>query len=114
MNAHIKRAWLEALRNGEYKQGFGKLRHNNDTYCCLGVLCDIYSKIKHIPWTKDECGTYCYLTSYGVLPENVYVWAELQEENPFICENSLTGYNDGVMTEQKTFIEIADLIEQYL
>lgn len=32
--------WIEALESGEYKQGTGWLRRGN-TYCCLGVACDI-------------------------------------------------------------------------
>lgn len=42
MDAAIKAKWLEALRSGDYRQGTGHLRSvSNDTYCCLGVLCDI-------------------------------------------------------------------------
>jgi hypothetical protein len=34
-----KRAWIQALRSGKYKQGTGKLYNElHDTYCCLGVL----------------------------------------------------------------------------
>ena len=33
-------AWVAALRSGNYKQGRGQLRVN-DEYCCLGVLCTI-------------------------------------------------------------------------
>jgi hypothetical protein len=36
--------WIEALESGEYQQGYGALRQDNnegDTYCCLGVLCDV-------------------------------------------------------------------------
>lgn len=42
--AQIKRnrkAWLEALRSGNYKQTKGKLRSRNGAYCCLGVACEV-------------------------------------------------------------------------
>lgn len=42
--AQIKRnrkAWLEALRSGSYKQTKGKLKSRNGSYCCLGVLCEV-------------------------------------------------------------------------
>lgn len=40
MKPKDKKAWLEALRSGEYKQGRGKLcRHSK--YCCLGVAYDV-------------------------------------------------------------------------
>lgn len=32
--------WAKELRSGKYKQGKGCLRGADDTYCCLGVLCD--------------------------------------------------------------------------
>ena len=42
MNQEVKTLWLEALRSGRYKQGAGQLYNPQDnTYCCLGVLCDI-------------------------------------------------------------------------
>ena len=36
--------WINALESGEYKQGKHNLRTNDDTFCCLGVLCDIAVK----------------------------------------------------------------------
>lgn len=35
--------WVAALRSGEYKQGRTQLKWG-DTYCCLGVLCEISGK----------------------------------------------------------------------
>lgn len=40
MKRSIREKWLNALRSGEYKQGHENLRRD-DTYCCLGVLCDL-------------------------------------------------------------------------
>lgn len=39
--------WLEALESGEYKQGQGYLRRLNGKpkYCCLGVACEVASKL---------------------------------------------------------------------
>lgn len=44
MNTEVKEKWIKALRSGEYKQAQGKLRDNNNGFCCLGVLCDVYAK----------------------------------------------------------------------
>ena len=45
MNKQVKKEWLAALRSGAYKKGHGQLKNKKDnTYCCLGVLCDIYAK----------------------------------------------------------------------
>lgn len=40
MNTKLFQEWLIALRSDQYEQGSGRLRRG-DTYCCLGVLCDI-------------------------------------------------------------------------
>lgn len=41
MDAKLKAQWLDALRSGEYKQGKEMLRTQDNSYCCLGVLCDV-------------------------------------------------------------------------
>lgn len=44
MDAIIKDKWVTALRSGAYQQGRKALRttaDGKDSYCCLGVLCDI-------------------------------------------------------------------------
>ena len=42
MKKSIADKWVEALRSGKYKQGEGFLHsESNNTYCCLGVLCEI-------------------------------------------------------------------------
>lgn len=47
--------WVAALRSGEYKQGFGELKANNNSFCCLGVLCDIVVKeTDSIKWSEFE------------------------------------------------------------
>ena len=38
----FKNKWIKALKSGKYIQGYGELYNKNtDTYCCLGVACDI-------------------------------------------------------------------------
>ena len=42
MNKELKKKWVAALRSGGYQQGRHVLySEREDTYCCLGVLCDI-------------------------------------------------------------------------
>lgn len=43
MKTEIAKKWVTALRSGEYNQGYGKLR-DGDSFCCLGVLCDLFEK----------------------------------------------------------------------
>jgi hypothetical protein len=33
---------LSALESGRYPQGTGCIHLDNDSYCCLGVFCDVY------------------------------------------------------------------------
>lgn len=42
--AERREKWIKALRSGEYKQGFTRLRQD-DRYCCLGVACDVYHQM---------------------------------------------------------------------
>ncbi len=44
------RAWIKALRSGEYKQTTSRLQ-KGDSFCCLGVACDIF-----IPKYKQQLG----------------------------------------------------------
>lgn len=45
MDRELRDKWVAALRSGEYKQGLNQLRGKDedgtDTFCCLGVLCDV-------------------------------------------------------------------------
>lgn len=41
----VYRHWIKALRSDEYKQHRGALRGlRGDSFCCLGVLCDLAAK----------------------------------------------------------------------
>lgn len=113
MNPEVKQMWLDALRSGEYKQGRGELRTADDEFCCLGVLCDIHSKVTHdIEWGEDELGFFAYDGSEGTLPLSVIEWAELPSENPIVKVEAIAAYNDGDSDmEPHSFEQIADLIE---
>lgn len=37
-----QRKWLKALESGKFKQGKGALKRPNNSYCCLGVACEIF------------------------------------------------------------------------
>lgn len=58
MNPELKAKWIEALRSGKYLQGERRLRTltsgKPDTYCCLGVLGDIFDPSKWVPHAEDE------------------------------------------------------------
>ena len=129
MNAEVKQQWVEALRSGKYQQGTAALRKHKDgqdQYCCLGVLCDLYTKA--FPdaagrWDRvveDGVVPFCVLDTDGmehwqheVLTPAVREWAGLETGDPILtfaddrfCVSTL---NDD---ERLDFNAIANLIEE--
>ena len=129
-NKERLRLWVEALRSGKYKQADRQLKRG-DTFCCLGVACDISGIGK---WDGDE---YLLPDGYAAefsLPSAVTEWLGFAEDrsddneveigeitdpilNPYrelIAHKSasptitLAGLNDSGLT----FNEIADVIER--
>ena len=112
MKETIKNIWVKALRSGQYQQGKMFLQKNN-TFCCLGVLCDIMQKEtgdlsirNQNVW--DKCVLYNEVA--GSLPIEVRDWAGMWSCDGSITERtSLTSLND---SNNKTFEEIAEVIEE--
>lgn len=112
MNDHVKKLWIAALTGGEYAQGYEFLKQKNNSFCCLGVLCDLHARETGASWTPAVLsGCESYLDSAFDLPKPVIEWAGLQVKNPVIRSVSLTQHNDH---DQRTFAEIAQLIDQHL
>jgi len=125
MYADIKARWLAALRSGNYKQGKSYLHNRDeDTYCCLGVLCDLYVKdhpdqlVAVAVEDTSPFGKQC--TKYGnpgegqisSLPWKIQDWSGIDSQYGYIRELgvSLAVLND----EGKSFEEIAKIIEEKL
>ena len=115
MNPEIRAQWCAALRSGDYQQTKRALRHN-DSYCCLGVLCDLAVKAGIIEDAKpmpmgiasDAPGRMGYDGTSHYLPERVQTWAALASNDPEVgADLSLAIANDW----GQTFAEIADLID---
>lgn len=91
MNADLKAAWIAALRSGDYQQTTGILR-DKDGFCCLGVACIVGGQeLTQNPQNQNEL--YDWLIEEGI--PTLDLWA----------------MND---TRRKTFLEIADYIEENL
>ncbi len=115
MNKTIKEIWIQALESGEYEQGKGLLREDEDRYCCLGVLCDLYSKIHpSTQWQLGDNGTWYFLDEEATLPKKVMKWAGLEssageydlessKKHPWLTEDNDNG---------KSFKEIAEIIRE--
>lgn len=111
MNQEIKNKWIAALKSGEYKQGKGRLRNLDNTFCCLGVLCDLHSKETGNQFTESEGESYFhYMYHSSFLPEPVVKWANLITSDPHVKGTSIAELND----YNKSFNELADLIYTHL
>lgn len=103
---------VEALRSGKYRQGVGFLRPNVDTFCCLGVACDVLGQKEWIAGEHSSGFNFYYGDSYGVLPAEIVTqlnWSSPGGElivSIYGC-NSLIGLNDSL----HIFAFIADVIE---
>ena len=112
MIEQVKQKWLSALRSGDYQQTRSYLR-NEDGFCCLGVLCDLYGKEHNVEWNLANSGiNYEFQDEPECLPPSVVEWAGVVGTDPvigngeaFLSQLNDTGY---------TFNEIADLIEKHL
>lgn len=94
MTPELKAKWIAALRSGEYQQGRGRLRTDDNRFCCLGVLCAV---------TGREFIEADSTTGYQQLIEAT--------ELPYRVSNKCIDMND---ISRCSFMEIADYIESHL
>jgi len=103
------RLWVAALRSGEYQQGFSALhRPEDNTFCCLGVACEIARK-SGLDLTVGQLGTsVSYDSHVDYLPLRVQNWLGVDSFNPRLNGTLATELND---FNRASFAEIADAIE---
>ena len=119
MNKDVKEKWVKALRSGEYKQGCGVLHNSSEnTFCCLGVLTDLYIKEHGGEWedTKHTDAMMFDGQPY-YLPIPVQEWADVDRAHEVLVKEKgqrirrpLPWLND----HELDFKGIADLIEEQL
>src|SRR5687768_14875704 len=92
MKKGIKKKWLAALRSGNYNKGKRALRKkkllgDHETYCCIGVLCDLRDPTKWDGALKIDC--YYYDGMAGVPGGEFLHWSGIKnaEMNDLICLN---------------------------
>ena len=101
----VAQKWVEALRSGKYQQTRNALRNGN-SFCCLGVACDLYASETGLQWN----GRY-FDGETDVLPQSVKKWLQLKTEIGD-C-NSGWGCLSDENDHGATFEQIADLIEKH-
>lgn len=128
LKADIKDRWINALCNGNYKQGKGCLLDEYGNYCCLGVLCDLYMKEtgELVTWENscDGEGNVTKIASFlgytTILPEPIRFWAGLNEQSPSVTYTDMDGKGEYFMlatlndAHDASFDELAELIEEQL
>ncbi len=99
-----RKAWVTALKSGEYEQGI-KWLERDDKLCCLGVL----SKLAGCSRKQIGDGSVYYDGQPGLAPRAALEWVGLDNEEGWIesMQDSLVSMND----RGKTFEEIAEIIE---
>lgn len=103
MNRELKAKWLTALRDGSHKQGRFRLRRaSEETFCCLGVLCDVASPES---WSYDERRE---VWLFGRFDDSFFAPSELLHRD---IQENLSRMND---TGGLNFEDIANYIEQYI
>jgi len=126
----IKVEWLRRLRSGDYDQGTGFLHQvagnvdRKDTYCCLGVLCEMAKEAGVVEKEKYTLSNTVYYRavhdesdfSNTRLPGAVVHWAGLASNVPRVNSGlTVAELNDGSEEDDTlrshTFEEIADEIE---
>ena len=102
--------WVNALRSNKYKQGIGFLCNNN-TYCCLGVACQLYNRYHPKNKLKININTKYKVKNYDqecvILPEKVRKWLKLRTSDGQFVNDQLTRLNDS----GRSFDTIANIIE---
>jgi hypothetical protein len=104
MKEEIKHIWIDALTSGEFHKAQGILRNDKyNTYCCLGVLCELHRRITN----KGGWNGAFYFDKCGHLPEQVQEWSGIESTNAEYKNSNLVMDNDS----GKSFISIAQIIE---
>ena len=126
------KAWISALRSGEYKQGQGKLKMA-DKFCCLGVVTDLAVKEGKGKWRGNRfypnTGPFSNYGS-GLLPCNIACllgWSEAEVRQDWvaiavdqdvlllhIAVDDAAQALDRLNDSGYSFLQIADLIEKEL
>lgn len=109
LNKNAK-AWVAALRSGEFQQGIRCLHDASNLYCCLGVACDLYHRATGLLPVSFVARKQRYRYGFHteILPHAVMKWLDLR------CQNGQPNTGDSLVEmndDRVSFHEIADFLE---
>lgn len=122
MDPRKKRDWVDALRSGRYRQALSRLSSDAETFCCLGVACDLARQegVGHwIGYWHPAGDSMSFVgsgdasdVSWSQMPQSVAEWLGAAEGDPRVSTGNgarvpLSQLND----QGYSFNEIADFIE---
>jgi hypothetical protein len=115
MDRKIKRKWVKALRSGRYQQAQSELKTENNTYCCLGVLCNVVGA----RWANSDEGWLIAKLKGAVInvPNGEILTPKFLKQIGLTKyrQDILTRMNDGEgFTRGSSFTEIAAYIDKNL
>lgn len=91
--------WADALDSGDYEQGIGMLRSDDNKFCCLGVLCDLTGE----GWGPVIGEAFELRNEWtGTCPPDIFEMVDMP-----VNQDHLMGMNDNA---KKSFHEIAEFI----
>lgn len=112
MNPNLK-SLIVALRSGEYMQAKNQLRTPDNSFCCLGVACNLHA-LAHPEIAAQQHNPTSYMGSVEILPFAVEDWLGFPPTarcGPRVVIGGsaqvLSSHNDN----GKTFLQIADALE---
>lgn len=109
----IKAKWLEALRSGNFPQGFGAMKTCEDKYCCLGVCVEAVLGVQGVRQRLSTGFTRAPYEFDGIIAQPNLGLVERMFSDGYTMESSdaiteLIKMNDEL---QIPFPQIADWIE---
>lgn len=114
MKKEIAEIWINALESGKYKQTKGVLK-KDDSYCCLGVLCQISGLGEFKQVRSNEIISYVLPSgnfSSASLPDEVLYWSDIEDQYGSFDESDSFSTLSILNDSGKTFTEIAEIIRQ--
>jgi hypothetical protein len=123
LKPQVKQRWLQALRSGKIKQARGKLRREDDSMCCLGVLCNLHAE-SHPKIAAKQTEKTSYMGNSDLPSVEVLKWAfknwnsGFDDEAVFIHSTAGGFGYSGTLAEKNdngaSFKQIANIIEKHL
>ena len=123
MNKDIAKLWTAALRSGKYEQGqraLHSIKNNNETFCCLGVLCDLYQQDRRkkeekcLSVDKTDLHNIAYNHMRGSLPLEVMYWSGIASSIGGGGKHSLITLNDKLGYDFNRIAEFIEVNVEYL